>query len=111
MVLVNGGYLHCTDKEILVNSSQVSDPGQSWPSCFNTRRAIDSNSGWAYRDKSVYPSSSSKWRNKNGVAIYKPYEGPSCNHFCMAVIQNFTYNIKKHSGTKYVELKTKSSKS
>ena len=50
MVLVNGGYLHCTDKEILVNSSlkgkkkkekmarlisktQVSDPGPSWPSC------------------------------------------------------------------------------
>ena len=51
MVLVNGGFLHCTDKEILVNSSlkstkkkkktgkaisknQVSDPGPSWPSCF-----------------------------------------------------------------------------
>ena len=48
MVLVNGGYLHCTDKEIIVNSSlkgkkrmvrvisktQVSDPGPSWPSCF-----------------------------------------------------------------------------
>ena len=48
MVLVNGGYLHCIDKEILVNSSlkgtkkmamvisktQVSDPGPSWPSCF-----------------------------------------------------------------------------
>ena len=48
MVLVNGGYLHCTDKEFLVNSSlkgtkkmareisktQVSDPGPSWPSCF-----------------------------------------------------------------------------
>ena len=50
MVLVNGGYLHCTDiKEILVNFSvkatkkeklakviskiQVSDPGPSWPSC------------------------------------------------------------------------------
>ena len=44
MLLVNGGYLHCTD---LVNSSlkgtkkmdrvisktQVSDPGPSWPSC------------------------------------------------------------------------------
>ena len=51
MVLVNGGYLHCTDKEILVDSSlkvtpkkkklawvnskiQVSDPGPSWPCCF-----------------------------------------------------------------------------
>ena len=49
MVLVNGGFLHCTDKEILVNSSlkttrkkwleqskknQVSNPGPSWPSCF-----------------------------------------------------------------------------
>ena len=48
MVLVNGGYFYCTDKEILVNSSlkgakkmarvisktQVSDPGPSWPSCF-----------------------------------------------------------------------------
>ena len=50
MVLVNGGYLHCTDKETLVNSSlkgakkkkkmarvisktPVSDPGPSWPSC------------------------------------------------------------------------------
>ena len=51
MVLVNGGFLHCTDKEILVNSSlkinkkkkkkaraisknQLSDPGPSWPSCY-----------------------------------------------------------------------------
>ena len=49
MVLVNGGFLHCRVKEILVNSSlkvtktklaraisknQVSDPGPSWPSCF-----------------------------------------------------------------------------
>ena len=47
MVLVNGGYLHCTDKEILVNSSlkgtkkmarvisktEVSELGPSWPSC------------------------------------------------------------------------------
>ena len=49
MALVNGGYLHCMDKEILVNLSlkatkikelalviskiQVSNPGQSWPSC------------------------------------------------------------------------------
>ena len=47
MALVNRGYLHCTDKEILINSSlkatkklamvlskiQVSDPGPSWPSC------------------------------------------------------------------------------
>ena len=50
MVLVNGSYLHCTDKEILVNSSlkgtkkkkiagvfsktQLSEQGPSWPSCF-----------------------------------------------------------------------------
>ena len=49
MVLVNGGFLHCTDKEILVNSSlkttrkkmaraisknQVSNRGPSWPSCY-----------------------------------------------------------------------------
>ena len=52
MVLVNGGFLKCTDKETLVNSflkatkkkkkkklaraiskNQVSDPGPSWPSC------------------------------------------------------------------------------
>ena len=47
-ILANGGYLHCTDKEVSVNSSlkgtkkmarvisktQVSYPGPSWPSCF-----------------------------------------------------------------------------
>ena len=48
MALAKGGYLHCTNIEILVNSSlkatkknlamviskiQVSDPGPSWPSC------------------------------------------------------------------------------
>ena len=45
MVLVNGGYLHCTDirkflsesdkkKKWLISKIQVSDSGPSWPSCF-----------------------------------------------------------------------------
>ena len=47
MVLVNGGYLHCTDKKKflserdkkkkkmarVISKTQVSDPGPSWPSC------------------------------------------------------------------------------
>ena len=55
MVLVNGVFLHCTDKEILVNSSlktttkqmaraisknQVSDPGPPWPSCFFRKASL-----------------------------------------------------------------------
>ena len=45
MVLVNGGYLHCTEKEILVKNPlaivklkfHLSDPEPSWPSCFPTK--------------------------------------------------------------------------
>ena len=58
MVLVNGGFLHYTVKEILVNSSlkatktklaraisknQVSDPGPSWPSCFKKNDKVGRN--------------------------------------------------------------------
>ena len=55
MVLVNGGFLHCSDiknsckffsennKEKMartISKNQVSDPGPSWPSCFVTYYCI-----------------------------------------------------------------------
>ena len=61
MVLVNGGFLRCTDikkffsesdkKKLAraISKNQVSDPGPSWPSCLKGRRGCwQENLGYQY---------------------------------------------------------------